>query len=1574
MRGDEVETWTQEGTQGRARTEEDMPGNGSRLGERNEEVENAHPDARKRKRKEERRAAVQLGTLNINGFGNLIRDHPSNKWGRLYRMMAEHRIGVLLLQETHLTSERTAAIHKMFAKRIRIFYSANPEAPTQRDGVAIVLNARYVKTADAEATEIVPGKAMQVAITCQGGDRKHVLCIYAPTSEGTAERKRFFRDVRKYYEDHPQCPKPQLMAGDFNNVEDHLDRLPIGDGPDHSIEALDELKMSLGLMLADGWRVTYPNIREYTFHRGTGREAVFSRLDRVYVTPALFDNAREWKICEAGVRTDHSLVLVQLTPENAPVVGEGRPLFPLGLLKDKKLSKDIKQRGLEAIKELTTLEAAGARSDISNPQRILHQFKKSVTKLARDRERGVVPKLLADIRERESALRKTRAKRDLPEETMLKETEALTKQIRQLKQQHVKQQQQHSRATHRLYGERPTKYWSKLHRECAPRDIISAFEKEGQTGVAGEKLFETDSVRMAEMARLHHMNVQRDDPGSKAASEQEVDIETALSSLNERVSQTEALELGGEITYEEILLSLRFSKNGSSPGLDGVPFELWKTLHARYIEDSRHRGRTCFDVVRLLRAAFEDVRIHGIDLTTSFARGWIAPIYKEKGERTRVVNYRPITLLNTDYKLLSKALAVRLAEVAPKLIHKAQAGFVPGRKIHNHTQLARMMIHWTEENNADGAIVALDQEKAYDKIAHDYLWKVLERFGIPPSFVRLVQSLYANAETSVMVNGILSRAYRIYRGVRQGDPLSCLLFDLAIEPLSAMIRTSEIKGYNIPRCDETLKAVLFADDTTVYLSRQDDFETLQTVLDTWCSAAKARFNIGKTEIIPLGSPAFRDEMAETYRATGAWENYPRGVHVAQEGEAVRILGAFFGNGVNQVDVWTLVLNKIVAMRKPLMEVMERWKRGHASVQGKKHVIQMIIGGMTQFLTTVQRMPEVILRRLNKIIRGYLWDDRHTPPVSMDHTYLPVARGGLGLLDLKTRNEAIDIMWLKAYLDFSDARPTWAYLADDLYANHVPKSCRPKQPELRVNPFLQRWKPKVRGLPDELTSMMNVAKKYGVRLEGLAFSRNILTSMPMWDHQYADRIKLGRLTVPSKLLTCLQQAHAMATVGDCLELTRALQRRDHRPTAKCGCAGCEYVRLKTGCANPHLCYERAKALLATLPDKWNPCRRQPEDYEQIEMETIQQETADDNLVPFDRRITVYGDLGQAFRIFTLKEPVSNELPRTELQEDGDLLTLATDGSCLHNGDRNAQAGAGVYVEEGHELNRSIRLPAHLAQTNQTGEIVATLVATMVVDGRTRTVQETDSMTTMHAITKWRQRHEDSGYIMQTNAGLTRTVLAMLRKRHAHTLFRWVKGHNGHAGNEAADKLAAEGAQKQQGDSLRLQIPAPLMLSGAKLQAITQKLAYRAIRALKDKLAKPRPRTVANMNRVTSGIEAVFNIQITDEALWMSLRGRHISRQASQFMWKAMHDAYMIGTHWLRPSMSAEYQERAFCTVCGECESMSHIIFECDAAGQEIIWRLLKEVWVLTGSPWYEPCWGTAFGVGTDTSGSAGIASA
>ncbi|KAH9848808.1 Endonuclease/exonuclease/phosphatase [Lenzites betulinus] len=596
-----------------------------------------------------RKQTIRIGSLNMNGYGSLRPENPDNKWKTMYQTMKKHGLGILMLQETHLTDQRKDDVKRMFKGRIKILHSAHPDAPTRKEGVAIVLNKSQINANGAAPTVVVPGRALQVAICAHGTEPSlHVLCIYAPTSDGIDERREFFTKVREFYERHPAVQKPHLIAGDFNNTEDMIDRLPIAE-PDASLGELDELKLALGLMTADGWRMTHPTTRSYTFHRGTGNDATCSRLDRIYVTPGIFSQAREWDITAPGVRTDHNLVTVQIAMADAPRVGPGRPVFPMHLLKDKKITKTMKNTGIAAESQLDLLLNEGVRTDLHNPQTILYNLKVEWMRAARTREKEIVPKLLAEIRQLEqekARLSRLQASTDT-EQLQAANVVMLNKQITELKIRQIHLRQQNGRARHRLDGERPTKYWMTLNKPPAPH-------RGGRP-----RTYESDATKMVEMARMHHDNLQWDEDGLPFPERRDACIEEALASIDRKLDGTQIANLSALITYDECELALRFSKSATAAGLDGLQYEVWKTLHARYIEDNRHEGRPAFDVLKILTSAFRDVQLHGVAPGIPFSDGWMAPIYKEKGERTKVVNYRPITLLNTDYKLLSKVLSIR---------------------------------------------------------------------------------------------------------------------------------------------------------------------------------------------------------------------------------------------------------------------------------------------------------------------------------------------------------------------------------------------------------------------------------------------------------------------------------------------------------------------------------------------------------------------------------------------------------------------------------------------------------------------------------------------------------------------------------------------------------------------------------------------------------------------------------------------------------------------------------------------------------------------------------------------------
>jgi hypothetical protein len=237
-----------------------------------------------------------------------------------------------------------------------------------------------------------------------------------------------------------------------------------------------------------------------------------------------------------------------------------------------------------------------------------------------------------------------------------------------------------------------------------------------------------------------------------------------------------------------------------------------------------------------------------------------------------------------------------------------------GRKIEDLVKLAKFLLNYAEAAEEDELIVALDQEKAYDRINHAYLLRVLQHMGFPPKFYNTIKALYTNTETVVMINREISESFIVIRGVRQGDPLSCLLFNLAIEPLAYLLRDSELKGVKVPGKDEELIVSPFADDTTIYLSSSNVLEKLWEILRLWCAASTASEH--KTVLLPFGRPIYRAKVLQERRLNdrkqiGAIEETMR---VILDGQTCRVSGAW------------IVVEKINSD-------LERWKLTSPGLEG-----------------------------------------------------------------------------------------------------------------------------------------------------------------------------------------------------------------------------------------------------------------------------------------------------------------------------------------------------------------------------------------------------------------------------------------------------------------------------------------------------------------------------------------------------------------------------------------------------------------------------------------------------------------
>ena len=214
----------------------------------------------------------------------------------------------------------------------------------------------------------------------------------------------------------------------------------------------------------------------------------------------------------------------------------------------------------------------------------------------------------------------------------------------------------------------------------------------------------------------------------------------------------------GLLSPAEVLTALRGMAHNKAPGSDGLPAEVylkfWDVLSA--------------DLVSVLNHSYSAGH-----LSDSQRHGLITLLYK-KGDRLDCKNWRPITLLNVDYKLCARTLAGRLLKVLHHVVAPDQTCGVPGRFIGENVALLRDVVSFANETDLPVAILSLDQEKAFDRVDWPFLLATL-RMGFGPSFICWVNLLYSDISSSVIVNKYCSDPFFPSRGVHQGCPLSPLL-------------------------------------------------------------------------------------------------------------------------------------------------------------------------------------------------------------------------------------------------------------------------------------------------------------------------------------------------------------------------------------------------------------------------------------------------------------------------------------------------------------------------------------------------------------------------------------------------------------------------------------------------------------------------------------------------------------------------------------------------------------------------------------------------------------------------------
>ena len=174
---------------------------------------------------------------------------------------------------------------------------------------------------------------------------------------------------------------------------------------------------------------------------------------------------------------------------------------------------------------------------------------------------------------------------------------------------------------------------------------------------------------MAELAWCYHQNLQNDIEPHLTHEERSQQITRTLKAIpvTQIIENPRETRMNEFLSEENVRHTLALTKNGTATGIDGCPYKLWKALEKRYNDDT-NVGKTSLNLIKVLTIVYQDIQQHGLNDTSNFALGWMCPLYKKK-DLTEICNYRLITLLNTDYKILTKALALQLVSEIENLVH-----------------------------------------------------------------------------------------------------------------------------------------------------------------------------------------------------------------------------------------------------------------------------------------------------------------------------------------------------------------------------------------------------------------------------------------------------------------------------------------------------------------------------------------------------------------------------------------------------------------------------------------------------------------------------------------------------------------------------------------------------------------------------------------------------------------------------------------------------------------------------------------------------------------------------------------
>ena len=786
-----------------------------------------------------------------------------------------------------------------------------------------------------------------------------LVSLYAPNDPGTQEE--FFKYAWKWINKHTLNETNLLIAGDFNNYLRQCDKTTDTMGNLLDRGHTQFLKFIKNLNLKDVFQLKHGNKVNYTFERG---DTYKSRIDYIFINGQIDIIETYSRYLISGKKensiSDHKAVYATF---GTPVFTRGPNYWKLNtkLLLNNEYVDEI-NRLLDTEKENFLQTKSKKLFWEGLKQKIKQTSIEFSAKIAKD-EKGRIRKLEMEIQNLNDS--------NIPEE--IKNQIILTKQteIDEFYEKRAEGARIRSRVNWWEKGEKSNNYFLRLENERQSLNMIRKININGKIkSEDNDILFEID-------------NFYRKLYASDNISTESVQNFLANVNSNRELNETEKMLCEGQIKEsecEQVIVNLKPNK---SPGLDGLCQEFYKIFWPKL--------KVFF--CQMVKEVFETG-----SLCDTMQKAVISLIYK-KGEKDKLNNYRPISILNVDYKIVAFVLSNRLQRVLGSIVPLEQSAYIKGRYIGNNCRYILDTIDYCKEFKVNGLLCFLDFHKAFDSLSHEFLIKTLYKYKFGTSFIHWINILYHQPLITVKNNGWLTKPIPMQRGIRQGCPISGMLFILVTDLMACIIKQNEnISGIKLKNGTVTSTILQYADDTTLLLGDINSLKDAVDGIQKFSQVSGLTLNKQKSEIICLGPKEINNEVLYGIKHTI---------------NPVKYLGIYLGQDMETCNKkqWDTASLKIDCM-------LNKWKQRDLSIKGKILILKSLaIPKLTMILQLLPYKKDIILQ-LNRKFYKFIWGTRDR--IKRKTLIGDYQDGGLKMIDLELFGKSLRASWIPRLFGFPSA--------------------------------------------------------------------------------------------------------------------------------------------------------------------------------------------------------------------------------------------------------------------------------------------------------------------------------------------------------------------------------------------------------------------------------------------------------------------------------------------------------------------------------------------------------------------------